>query len=69
MRPDSNTTVAALMAHYPSTLHVFIARRMLCIGCPAQAYHTIHDAATLHGLDREAILAEIHEAIRSAEET
>jgi len=69
MKPDSNTTVAALLAHHPSTLHVFIARRMLCIGCPAQAYHTIHDAAALHGVDRDAILAEIHEAICSVEET
>jgi len=43
-------SVAELMSAYPSTIRVFIARGMHCVGCPISPFHTLSDAAEEHGL-------------------
>ena len=50
MKLDPNIPVGELLRRYPSTLEVFIRRKMLCIGCPAESFHTIEDAARINGI-------------------
>ena len=56
MTINANLTVSELMRRYPRTSDVFIKRKMLCVGCPSQNYHTLEEVARIHGYDREDFL-------------
>jgi hybrid cluster-associated redox disulfide protein len=36
---------------------VFLDFRMGCVGCPISGFHTVDDACTEHGVDRDEFLA------------
>jgi len=52
---------------YPRAVSVFIERRMLCVGCPTEAYHTLEDAARIYGCTVNALQEDIQEAIQRGE--
>lgn len=54
--------VGTIMSQWPSTIGVFIAFRMHCIGCPIGMFHKLDDAADEHSL----VLEELVEAIEAA---
>ena len=37
---------------------------MLCVGCPIGGFHTVIDACVAHGVDVEAFVGELLEAMR-----
>ena len=43
-------SLAEIMSSWPSTIRVFLDRRMHCVGCPIAPFHTLIDAADEHGL-------------------
>ncbi len=43
MNLDSKMTVGELTKAHPSTMDVFIKRKMLCVGCPTEGFHTLED--------------------------
>jgi hybrid cluster-associated redox disulfide protein len=59
---SARLTVKELLDRYPQTLPAFMRLRLLCVGCPTEAFHTLADVAREHGLDIEFLL----ECIRSA---
>ncbi len=63
MNFDSKITVAELTRIHPSAMNVFIRRKMLCIGCPTETFHTLEDAARNYGIPLEQFLKEIRETI------
>lgn len=62
MQPDSKMTVNELMMVYPSAITVFVKRRMLCIGCPTETFHTLEDVARINGIALKSFMKEIREA-------
>lgn len=60
--------VGAIMSRWPSTISVFIARRMHCIGCPVSMFHRLEDAAAEHGLELEELLQAVEAAVNEAAE-
>ncbi len=65
MKIDSKTTVSELMRQYPQTIDFFIKRKMLCVGCPCQDYHTLADVAWFYGYEVEKFLETIRTAALS----
>ena len=63
--PDhlSTMTVGEIMSVYPGTIGVFLDFRLYCVGCPIARFHTITDAAALHGVSEPALRAAIERAI------
>ena len=61
---DSKMTVQELLALHPRATAVFIKRRMLCVGCPAQAFHALEYVARIHGSTLDGLCDAIREAIR-----
>jgi hybrid cluster-associated redox disulfide protein len=51
-----------VMERWPATIRVFLDLRMRCVGCPIARFHTVADAAHLHGIAREAFLGALREA-------
>ncbi|MEA2061998.1 MAG: DUF1858 domain-containing protein [Thermodesulfobacteriota bacterium] len=64
MKIHSKITISRLLDDYPSTISVFIKRKMPCIGCPAEAFHTIEDAARFNGIPLEALLCDLCNAVK-----
>ena len=60
---DSEMTIQELLEHHPCVTAAFIKRRMLCVGCPAQAYHTLEDVVRIHGCTFDGLCNAIREAI------
>jgi len=67
MQLDSKMTVSELMEHHPSVIAVFIKRKLGCVGCPTEAFHTIEDVAHTNSLMLEPFLKDLERAIASEE--
>jgi hybrid cluster-associated redox disulfide protein len=64
---DSKMTIQELLGHHPCATAAFIKRRRLCVGCPAQAFHTLEDVACIHGGTVDDLRAAIRKAIQMEE--
>ncbi len=64
MKLDSKMTVNELLTEFPSVLDVFIKHKMPCIGCPADGFHTIEEAALMNGILLENLLKELSKVIK-----
>jgi hybrid cluster-associated redox disulfide protein len=65
MRLDSKITVNELMMTHPSVISVFIRRKMPCIGCPAEKFHTIEEAARMNGIFLKHLLKDLRDVIEN----
>jgi hybrid cluster-associated redox disulfide protein len=61
---DSKITVSELLRVHPSAMDVFIRRKMLCVGCPAESFHTLEDIAIINGIALDQLLEELRESIK-----
>ncbi|MEZ4525558.1 MAG: DUF1858 domain-containing protein [Desulfobacterales bacterium] len=59
-------TVKCLLDRFPEAAGVFIQKRMHCVRCPAEAFHTLEEIAQTYGMDMEVFLAEICRSIACA---
>jgi hybrid cluster-associated redox disulfide protein len=66
---DSKMTIQELLEHHPCVIDAFIRLRMLCVGCPSQAYHTLDDVARIHGCPLDDLCNIIREAIQTRKES
>jgi hybrid cluster-associated redox disulfide protein len=64
---SSKMTIQELLARHPNALTVFIRRRMLCVGCPASAFHAMEDVARIHGITVNTLCTAIREAVETHE--
>lgn len=63
MKLDSKMTVSELITAHPSAMDAFIKRKMLCIGCPTEIFHTLEDVAQINGIPLESLMKELRWAI------
>ena len=59
----SATTVKGVLDRHPEALQVFVDIGLLCVGCPAEAFHTLADVAREYHLDLSQLLQRLREAI------
>jgi hybrid cluster-associated redox disulfide protein len=62
---DPSMTVDEIMRRWPATIRIFIANRMLCIGCPIGVFHTVKDACLAHDLNQECISQQLLIAMKN----
>lgn len=55
----SKMTISELIRIHPSSLDVFIKRKMLCVGCPTESFHTIEDVSCIYGIDLNQLMREL----------
>ncbi len=63
MKLDSKMTVSEFLKCHPAAIDVFIRRRMLCVGCQSETFHTLEDVARIYGIDLEHLLKDLREAV------
>ncbi len=64
MKIDPEMTISEALKKYPGMIKVFIKRKMLCIGCPAQAYHTLKDAARFYSFTECDLMESLTDAVQ-----
>ncbi len=62
-------TVSELMRIHPSAMDVFIKRKMLCVGCTTESFHTLEEVARIYGIAMEQFLRDLREAVNSPRES
>ncbi len=60
---SSDITVKELLDHHPQALQLFMDLGLLCVGCPAEGFHTLVDVAREYHLELNQLLRNIHKAI------
>lgn len=63
---DSDLPLSEVFAALPDAALVFIAKRMLCPGCPVAPFHTITDACLEYGLNEDDFRQEVQRWIDGA---
>ena len=53
-------TIGELLKQAPDVAPVLMSAGMHCLGCPASQAESIGDAALVHGLDADELVAEIN---------
>lgn len=53
-------TIGELLKEAPDVAPVLLSAGMHCLGCPASQAEPIGDAALVHGLDADELVAEIN---------
>ena len=61
---DPDLSLADLFAAWPEAAAMFLARRMLCPGCPIAPFHAITDACLEYDLDEDDFRAAIARDVR-----
>ena len=56
-------SVNDIMVRWPSTIPVFLALGMKCVGCPVGRFHSFAEAAAAHGAQFELIESAIEATI------
>ena len=62
---DPDLPLQALFDRWPATAGVFLARGMLCFGCPIAPFHTVVDACLEYGLNECRFREELRRAIEA----
>lgn len=61
---SSVVTVKELLETHPEVLQMFLDMGLLCVGCPAEAFHTLAEVAEEYKLDVDQLLRRITKSIK-----
>lgn len=56
-----DTTIGEVLELNREVIPILLNAGMHCIGCPASQAETVEEAAFVHGIDSDALVAEINE--------
>lgn len=62
-----DTIIGDILDIAPQTAPVFLSIGMHCLGCPSSRGETVEQACMVHGVDAEALLAEINKLVPVAQ--
>ena len=60
-------TIGELLKQSPDVAPVLLSAGMHCLGCPASQAESIEDAAMVHGLDVDELMAQINSFLEKAQ--
>ena len=64
---EKSTIIGDVLDIAPQTAPLFMSIGMHCLGCPASRGETVEEACAVHGVDPEALLAEVNKMIADAQ--
>ena len=60
MEITKETTMGEMLAYDEKIAYILMQEGMHCIGCPSSIGESLEEACMVHGLDVNAVLADIH---------
>lgn len=63
MAITKDMSIVEVVQTYPKTVEIFRNYGMGCLGCAAARYENIEQGAKAHGIDADALIADLNKAI------
>ena len=63
MKITKDLNLSQVVRDHPATVPVFLSHGLMCIGCAAARFESIEQGALAHGLDVDALISDLNEAI------
>ena len=67
MAITKDMSILEVVQKYPDTVDVFVNSGMGCLGCAAAHFENIEQGAAAHGIDFDALIKNLNDAICAAE--
>ena len=67
MRYSEQMMMDDIMHRWPATIRVIMRYRLLCVGCPVAAFHSVDDAIREHQIDGMRFRKELDAAIERSD--
>lgn len=64
MKITKDMIIGDLVRDYPQAIPVLMSYGMGCVGCPSAQAESIEDAAQVHGMDIDALIKALNEAVK-----
>ena len=65
MTITKDTTIEEVVSQYPETTMVFMRHGLHCVGCHVSAFESIEQGAMAHGIDVNALVADLNKVVSS----
>lgn len=59
----SEMPIGDVVRNYPQTIQVFLRHGLMCVGCAVARFENIHDGAVAHGIDVDALITDLNQAV------
>jgi len=58
-----------IVREHPESIRVFLSHGLMCIGCPAARFENVEQGAIVHGIDADALIKDLNEAVTETVES
>lgn len=65
MTITKDVKIEDVVTQYPETMLVFMKHGLHCVGCHVSAFESIEDGALAHGINVDALVADLNKVISS----
>lgn len=65
MTITKDVKIEEVVTQYPETMMVFMKHGLHCVGCHVSAFESIEDGALAHGINVDALVADLNKVISS----
>ena len=63
----ADMAIGQVVSEYPATINVFFKHGLGCVGCAVARFENIQQGATAHGIDVDALINDLNEAVSQAQ--
>jgi hybrid cluster-associated redox disulfide protein len=63
MKITGDMAIGEVVSKYPSTINVFFKHGLGCVGCAVARFENIQQGALAHGIDVDALIADLNQAV------
>ncbi len=67
MAITKDMTIQEIVSRHPETVRTFFKHGLMCVGCAAARFENLEQGARAHGIDADALLADLNEAVADTE--
>ncbi len=65
MSITKDNSIEEIVTKYPETMIVFMKHGLHCVGCHVSAFESIEQGAEAHGIDVDALVADLNKVVSS----
>jgi hybrid cluster-associated redox disulfide protein len=65
MTITKENTIEEVVTKYPESVMVFMKHGLHCVGCHVSAFESIEEGAMAHGIDVDALVADLNKITQS----
>ncbi|GAW93683.1 DUF1858 domain-containing protein [Calderihabitans maritimus] len=69
MQITKDMSITEVVSKYPQTARVFMEHGMGCLGCAAAQFESIAQGAAVHGIDVDALVADLNKMVEKIEKS